>query len=67
VSCAKTAEPIEMPFGLWARVDSTNHVLAGDPDLPMGMDNFEGKVGPLQSIGNYRSCAEAMRPVIKLL
>jgi len=23
----KTAEPIEMPFGLWARLDSTNHVL----------------------------------------
>jgi len=29
VSCAKTAEPIEMPFGLWARVGSKNHVLDG--------------------------------------
>jgi len=27
VSCSKTAETTEMPFGLWARIDSTNHVL----------------------------------------
>jgi len=27
VSPAKTAEPIDMPFGLWARVGSMNHVL----------------------------------------
>jgi len=26
VSCAKTAEPFEMPFGLWTRVDLRNHV-----------------------------------------
>jgi len=26
VSCAKTAEPIEMPFRVWAQVCSTNHV-----------------------------------------
>jgi len=29
--CAKTAEPIGMPFGLWARVGCRNHVLDGDP------------------------------------
>ena len=51
MSCAKTAEPIEMPFGLWARVDSANHVLGGGPDLPMGMDNFEGEGWP---IAKYR-------------
>jgi len=29
VSLAKTAEPIEMSFGLWARMDPRNHVLDG--------------------------------------
>ena len=28
---AKTAEPIEMPFGLWARMCPRNHVLDGGP------------------------------------
>jgi len=30
-SRAKTAEPIEMPFGLWARMGPRNHVLDGGP------------------------------------
>ena len=30
VSPAKTAELIEMPFGLWARMHCRNHVLDGD-------------------------------------
>jgi len=34
VICAKTAEPIEMPFGLWARIGPRNHVLHGGPDPP---------------------------------
>ena len=42
VSPAKTAEPIEMPFELWTRVRTRNHVLDGGPDTPMGMSNFEG-------------------------
>jgi len=29
VSPAKTAEPIEMPFGLWTRVGRRKHVLHG--------------------------------------
>jgi len=29
VSPAKTAEPIEMLFGMWTRVDSMNHVFDG--------------------------------------
>jgi len=41
VSPAKTAEPIEMPFGLRARVDPGNHVLDG-VQIPMGKGNFEG-------------------------
>jgi len=35
MSCAKTAEPIEMSFGVWSRVSRGNHVLGGDPD-PQG-------------------------------
>jgi len=33
VSCVKTAELIEMPFGLWARMRLRNHVLDRGPDL----------------------------------
>jgi len=33
VSPTNTAEPIEMPFGLWTRVGPINHVLYGGPDL----------------------------------
>jgi len=31
VSPAKIAEPIKMPFGLWAQMVPRNHVLDGDP------------------------------------
>jgi len=47
VSPAKTAEPIEMPFGLWPRVGPGNHVLDGGPDSHMERDNFEGKGRPI--------------------
>jgi len=40
VSCAKTAEPIEMLFGLWARMGCRNHVLNEDPDCPTQRHNF---------------------------
>jgi len=29
VSCAKVAEPVEIPFGLWAPVGQRKHVLGG--------------------------------------
>jgi len=32
VSPAKMDEPIEMLFGLWARMGNRNHVLDGGPD-----------------------------------
>jgi len=32
LSSAKTAEPIEMPFGAWTRVGRGKHVLDGGPD-----------------------------------
>jgi len=43
VSPAKTAEPIEMPFGLWARLGPMNYVLEG-VQIPMGRGNFGEKV-----------------------
>jgi len=33
VSPAKTAEPIEMPFGLWYWMRPRNHVLDGSPEV----------------------------------
>jgi len=45
VSPAKTAGPIEMPFGLRTRVSSRNHVLDGGPDPPIGRGNFQQKRG----------------------
>ena len=47
MSCAKTAEPIWMPCGLWAEMGPRNHVLYGGPDPPMRMSNFEGKGQPI--------------------
>jgi len=49
VSCAKTVEPIEMPFGLWTRVSSRVHVLSGV------------HTGATWRIPLYRPCAAAMR------
>jgi len=39
MSCAKTAEPIEMPFEMTTRVGQRNHVLDGGPD-PSGDGAF---------------------------
>jgi len=52
VDPAKTAEPIEMPFGLRTRVGPRNHILDGGPDVPTGRGNFEGGKG--RPIVNYR-------------
>jgi len=35
-----------MPFGLWARVGSRNHVLDADPNIPMQRSNFRGEGMP---------------------
>jgi len=43
VSPAKTAQSIEMPFGLRTRVGPRNHVLDGVHIHPMGMGNFKGR------------------------
>jgi len=46
VSPAKTAELIEMPFGLRTRVGPKNHILDG-VQIPMGMGNFEMEGRPI--------------------
>jgi len=47
VSPAETAEPMEMPFGLWAHMVPRNPVLDGGPDPFMERGNFWGKGRPL--------------------
>jgi len=50
VSPAKTAEVIELPFGLRTRVSQKNHELHG-VQIPHGKGNFEGETGePVCSI-----------------
>jgi len=45
VSPAKTAAPIELPFGLRTWVGLGNHVLDGGPYSPMGRGKFLGENG----------------------
>jgi len=52
VICAKTAEPIEMPFGFWPWMGSSNHVLDGFL-IPMRRGNLREKGRPLQNIGTF--------------
>jgi len=40
VSCAKTAEPIEMPSGLRTQVVPKNHVLDGGMESPNAKAQF---------------------------
>ena len=42
MSCAKTAEPIEMPFGLRIPVGPRNHVLNGGSDSSTERGNKDG-------------------------
>ena len=36
----KTDQPIEMPFGVWTRENSWNHVLGGGLDIIRGRGNI---------------------------
>ena len=58
VSPTKTAEPIEMPFGLWSRMGTR---------LPMERGNFEGERRPTVKYRDHRHCAAAMRPFVNSL
>jgi len=55
VSYAKAAEPIQMQFGIWTRMNPRKHVL----DLV--------HIGVTWWIRLNRPCAAAMRPYVKLL
>jgi len=56
VSPAKTAAPIEMPFGLRTRVGPRNHVLDTGPD-PHGKGKFRGGKG--RPIVKYRDTLQS--------
>jgi len=45
MSCAKTAEPIEMPLVVWTRVDLRNHAFGGSPD-PQDNGHLGGAASP---------------------
>ena len=49
----KTAEPIEMPFGLWTRVGPGNHVLNGGTDSTVEGASFGRKCFPLYSTTDH--------------
>jgi len=53
VSCAKAAEPIDMPFWTKTRVGARNHV-SDVGAKPQGEGQFSGVVRPFKSIGNLR-------------
>ena len=46
---AKTAGPIEMPFGMWGGVGDSHHVLDGGADPPTVRGNFGTGKGPSHS------------------
>ena len=59
---AKTAEPIEMPFGLWTRVGPRNHVLDGAQIPRAKMQLLVGKVMPGHArLHHAMSCAKMAR------
>jgi len=68
MSCAKkTTEPIQMPFGLWARMGRRNHVLdAGRVQIPL----WEGSNFEVEKAAHYNvyrrsvvSCAKMAEPI----
>ena len=63
VSSAKTAAPIEMPFGLRTWVGPGNHVLDGSSDPPLGRGNFEGEGASQCKVQGYSVviCAKSGR------
>jgi len=52
MSCAKTAELIEMLFGMWTQMGPRNRVLVEGPD-PQGKEQF--------FLGGGASCSPAFR------
>jgi len=67
VSPAKTAAPIEMPFGLRTRVGPRNHVLDGGPDIPWEGAILRGKAWKGRPIVKYRDTADIYAKMAKLI
>jgi len=72
VICAKTAEPIDLPFGLWTRVDQRKHrfncIRQVEPGCPLEpMCPMGGHIGVTWKIRLNHPSAAAMRPYVKLL
>jgi len=61
----KTAEPIEILFGMMTRVGRRYHVLDGGPDPPGAMGNFGGNVAAHCKVMGYFtvSCAKMAEPI----
>jgi len=66
MSCAKTAELIKMPFGMWTRVGSRNHVLSGGSKIPQGKGQF--LKGYCRAMRHFlKKLPFVCRPVVKVL
>jgi len=65
VICAKTAEPMEMPFGLWAWMVPENHVYTSwGPNSRMGIGYFGENGGHCKVQGlSAVSCAKTADPI----
>jgi len=65
VSPAEAAEPIEMPFGLRARMGPGNYVLDGVPDPPIGRRNFEREGASHCKVYGHSAviCAKTAEPI----
>jgi len=67
MSPAKTAEPIDMPFGLRTWVFPWNHVLDRSPYPAMGRGNFEGKGASHSKVQRHSAvicaCAKMAEPI----
>jgi len=62
ISCAKTTEPIEMPFGTWIQVGPENHVLDG-----IQISTHKGEILRAKR-GQPRTCRRVRRSIyLKLL
>jgi len=57
----KTAEPIEMPFGLWTRVGPRKHVLDGVQIVMRRRNFFYGKRHARASVVSCAKTAEPFR------
>ena len=65
ISPAETAEPIKMPFGLWTRVNSKNHVLAGGPGPPCKLAIVRGTASARCKVWGHfaASCSKMAEPI----